>query len=1099
MTKIGLLLAFLGLSFAVHAQVTPVLPPGTIMGVPDGSPAPASALTALPGGVDSSAATVLATNALAARTEAAIAADRYNVKSFGAKEDALTVANCSWTSGVATISCTGGTGAAWSSADIGKGITIPGALSGNLALTTTISGVNSSTSVNLAATPTNSSGIGYVTGISAVGGTPTGTYAPGDTVTFAGGTFTTAASIAVRSTQVSTVTVNNGGSGGTFSPCYITGTTGSGVLFVQKVSLTSGVITGIVGSPLNNGYYTTNPTSLTAEPVTGAAGSTGCNVTGATMTLQMSPATVALANAGAYSVLPSTPASQNGNSTSGGSGATYTFQSSTPNQATYGTNDTTAWNTAVAQINTDYATYGLAATRRCIYMPAGVSYTSGAITPFGQYVPGCILGDIGDYKSTIYIAPQNGTSTAYDLFSWDDAWEGAGGNFATNSTTQSLKLSQGPTVIGINFLADRTSSADITVMHFYGQDDNIALDRLNAFNIKGQMFKTGDLGAGDTKAFTREGTYGFVRCFSCGDTGQAIWEFFASGSATGGSDEDIIDFNAYGNYGDCLWIHSDATNIRAYNVHHIRCEGNQNNTVGTVADWIHISGPSDTGYSQRVHVLNAQLDSIYYGGCGVHVDKSSSNLTVGSAPYDIQVNVGFGGVNLGAGFCVDSGSNMRMNGANTTDINVQPVLTVGTPTFPYIQVDGAGSETQWTNSINSLSTANVITMQKQQFTAALGSAGYLSTPLGSVQYGNGAGYSTAAPNTSTTQEVLCETGTGSAGAAPAFCVPNGTPLLLAQSALPMVVPPSGYITATGTVIIGQAPPFGVTFSATSGTGVTVTFSGATLTGTAAGDTNRVITINDSGAYKYFTITGNSGASTTVAQGTISGGTLGTTTYATTLLWLSGTNSTTNTAASGTTYSVPLDYAYPRAYFYIPSGPITSAGLYYCVPASTTVATCYNNTYTSGTPTTPGSPTAFSGLTAGTYPQSTAAINLITAAVAAGSLQLNGCLDADFSWTNNNSANTKGFFTMYNTTGTTLSSTTTTSSRMQEKICNAGNAAVQSGVAWVTGAASSTVTTPNPIRGTVNSAAAFNTYIGVTLATATDTATLESYQIKETPN
>jgi hypothetical protein len=247
------------------------------------------------------------------------------------------------------------------------------------------------------------------------------------------------------------------------------------------------------------------------------------------------------------------------------------------------------------------------------------------------------------------------------------------------------------------------------------------VSHVNAFNIKGQMIKTGDLGGSDTKAYTREGVYGWIRCFQCGDTAKPVVEFFPSGTATGGSDIDILDYNAYGYYGDCLQIHSNATNIRAYNIEHIRCEGNQGNTANISADGIHISGPSDTGETQRIHILDAFLNSGYYGNCGVHIDYSASNTTVGSAPYDIQVSASFGGVGWGSGFCVDSGSNIFLRGGNTADISVQPVLTVGATTFPYITVDGLGSEQSWYTSINSASVMNVRTPNGQPLNAVVGS------------------------------------------------------------------------------------------------------------------------------------------------------------------------------------------------------------------------------------------------------------------------------------------------------------------------------------------------------------------------------------------
>lgn len=77
----------------------------------------------------------------------------------------------------------------------------------------------------------------------------------------------------------------------------------------------------------------------------------------------------------------------------------------------------------------------------------------------------------------------------------------------------------------------------------------------------------------------------------------------------------------------------------------------------------------------------------------------------------------------------------------------------------------------------------------------------------------------------------------------------------------------------------------------------------------------------------------------------------------------------NGALSGIT---ALPRAYAKAYVYLPSGAIaagSAAGWYYAVFSSTTAATIYNNTYSSGTPAIPGSPTAFSTTGPGAFTQS----------------------------------------------------------------------------------------------------------------------------------
>jgi len=214
--------------------------------------------------------------------------------------------------------------------------------------------------------------------------------------------------------------------------------------------------------------------------------------------------------------------------------------------------------------------------------------------------------------------------------------------------------------------------------------------------------------------------------------------------------------------------------------------------------------------------------------------------------------------------------------------------------------------------------------------------------------------------------------------------------------VPVILLPSAFIANNGVIVIGQAPSgsANVTLSATSGTGVTATFGAATLIGSSA-DVGRVLTILDSSTYRYFTVTGNSGSSTTICQGTISGGTLGTMTYANSLIWLTGPPS-----GNTTTFSGPLPTIFANCYVYLPAGaiatgiPATGGAVYYAQFVSTTVGTVFNNVL-SGIPSLIGSPTLFATTSPGTgYAQSQLTQTLISINIPAGSMGNNGALIFD---------------------------------------------------------------------------------------------------------
>ena len=158
--------------------------------------------------------------------------------------------------------------------------------------------------------------------VSSTVATPGTGYVPNDTVTQTGGTLQpagpgAASVLTVATTKVVSATVAAGGSGGTPGTQTVTGTTGTGTKFQASVTVSAGGAITAVLSITVAGSYTANPTTLTAEPVTGAS------LTGAQLSVVMGAATVTVSTAGAYTAAPANPVAQA--STSGsGTGATFT-------------------------------------------------------------------------------------------------------------------------------------------------------------------------------------------------------------------------------------------------------------------------------------------------------------------------------------------------------------------------------------------------------------------------------------------------------------------------------------------------------------------------------------------------------------------------------------------------------------------------------------------------------------------------------------------------------------------------------------------------------------------------------------------------------
>jgi hypothetical protein len=292
---------------------------------------------------------------------------------FGAKFDGVRAASGgAMTAGSPTLTWSGGS---FTAADVGKLISVDGAGANGHPLNTSITGYTSATSVTLGANASstvansywNQSGAWAISnsGVSA-------SYAPGDEITLTGGTFTSATTLIVTSTVAVSATVNAGGSGGTNGACTVTGTTGqqNGTSTPMKFSGT--VTAGALGGTLtlvDGGRYRDNPTTLTAEPVT------GCGLTGATISAVMGVDTVIARHPGAYSVQPSNPVAQ-GSTT--GSGAGVTFTGAWVNSSTfhYGTD-----NKAPLQAAIDYCTSKIinSAAGCSVTVPTGTGLVSGGL------------------------------------------------------------------------------------------------------------------------------------------------------------------------------------------------------------------------------------------------------------------------------------------------------------------------------------------------------------------------------------------------------------------------------------------------------------------------------------------------------------------------------------------------------------------------------------------------------------------------------------------------------------------------------------------------------------------------------------------------
>jgi hypothetical protein len=153
------------------------------------------------------------------------------------------------------------------------------------------------------------------------------TYVPGDTIVPAGGTQSTPAQLTVATTQVVSATINAGGSSGTDGTQTVTGTTGTGTKFQASVTVSGGAITAILAITVP-GAYTANPSNLGAEPVSGGT------LTGASLAVVMGCRTVSVSAAGVFTANPSDRAFTQASTSGLGTDATFDFAVMAPHAVT---------------------------------------------------------------------------------------------------------------------------------------------------------------------------------------------------------------------------------------------------------------------------------------------------------------------------------------------------------------------------------------------------------------------------------------------------------------------------------------------------------------------------------------------------------------------------------------------------------------------------------------------------------------------------------------------------------------------------------------------------------------------------------------------
>lgn len=654
-----------------------------------------------PGGVNVGNSPFLSTTpgATTQTNSAARFGQQLNVKSdFGAAGNALSANDGTITTGTNAFSSAKATFAA---ADVGKTIVVDYAGAAGAPLTATIATFVDATHVTLTANASTTVPYQFSNFlVVATAQSGAGSYAPGDTVTMACAscTGTTTATVGtVRLTKVVSATINAAGSGGntaagaTTGNCTVTGSTGSGgTPFTLSIALTAGAASA-VNSIVFSGQYSTNPTSLTAEPVIGGRNPStigSCTgLSGATMTLTMGVMAIAPTTKGVYtSIVGSfTQASTSG----AGTGATFTPGTITAGQYVYGTDDTAAISAAITSAITTNLTNGY-----CVYLPQAAYLISASLPTFysaALSANGCVKGD-GVNKTYVYATP---TLTG-PIFSWSRNF-----NFSQEAINGPSVIfsgqGSGPRATGIEVIGDRTGGNVQTAFALYDENAKLYFDDLDCQFMSGSCYQTGQL-LHSTNAYIAEATFGTIHMNQCGNSTAPCFDLFNQGASGQGSNEvHVQTMNIYAPFGHGINIHGADIAPSTFNCDFCRVEGVEYDPVTIASNLVQIGDTTNTTTPNSLVFTNLVLVDPYPGQACFDVTASNNS----NQPYQIEVlnaTCG-GGLPFGRGLQLDfvRASEFHFNSMNTFDANLflGSAANISVP----LQISGpAGIESSWSVS-----------------------------------------------------------------------------------------------------------------------------------------------------------------------------------------------------------------------------------------------------------------------------------------------------------------------------------------------------------------------------------------------------------------
>lgn len=631
-------------------------------------------------GANASGANVTATGAVTARTLADRAAERLNIKDYGAVGDTnsdQTTATIALGSAALTVGHSD-----FTAADVGKAISVDGA--GTQAATGAVSSI-----------PTNTAGSGYVSlPTITLGSIGSGTLAtPLPRMALQSGTVASGGVGCTTGTQTFTL---SGGSPITVATLTGTVTAGvlSGALTVTAASSYINLPTPVATVPLTGGGCSTPPTLNASFGLLSVymAGS-GINYPpGVTASISGGTPSVAAALGTPVVTLPTPPLVT---TIAGVTSPTQITLAATAATAltggavniAWGHDDSAAINATVIQANTFVAAGGF---RKNLYFPSGNYWV--------QSAPPMLSGNVGITGDGVNISKLT-VSPAFtgDLFSWSDAWIGNSGS--TGGTTIQAGAKSGVNITGIHVVGNRLSANIQNAFVFYDHTDFLIMDRVQVETLHGRALYAGIV-KNDAESYIRESHFSNFRMFSDGAPGFPVFELSSNAPGDSSNTIELTGIDIYAPYDVGIFIHGQQNAPRGIFGDYIRIEGVEVGGVG--ADLLKLGDATNNTIMQSVMFSHLDLLDCYQGFAAVHLTSPGPSFV----PYGMQLSgVIGGGVPYGRGLQLDfsRASSYAFQLISTSDINV----TIGANSSNNL-ITGWGQEKTWSYSLDAASLASTL-------------------------------------------------------------------------------------------------------------------------------------------------------------------------------------------------------------------------------------------------------------------------------------------------------------------------------------------------------------------------------------------------------